>query len=502
MAIGSVVVVNVLVALAQAISGGQIGTAMPVAGAAAGLAVVALLLWPGRPIARMALATALAALVELQIWLSGGGLAQHFNIFVSLSLLMAYRDWRPIAFMGSLFVGHHLLADCFLQPVMCLATPDAGPVLTHGAFIGAHALLSGCAAWVLERESRAARELEILINAMGRDGPIRLNLAVMRTESPLAQRLQHVQARMAEAMRAVQASSRQVEVAAHEVAAGSGELMARTEAAASGLRDSAMCLEQIGIIVQHSTEASTEAKAMSGTAAGMADQGDRLISDVVETMKAIESSSHRINDIIGVIDGIAFQTNILALNAAVEAARAGEQGRGFAVVASEVRSLAQRSAAAAKEIKSLIGVSTDTVESGTQLVSGAGQTMNQLVASVRRVGELFESVSADTSEQMQGLKTVSDSISELSGTTQQNVAVAERASAAAADLREQSARLAEVLASFNLGDVDVTAAAPVPHRATAVPRRVPSPVAPARAPRAAAPPPAPAASESGVVEFF
>ena len=337
---------------------------------------------------------------------------------------------------------------------------------------------------------------------MGREGPIRLNLAVMRTESPLAQRLQHVQARMAEAMRAVQASSRQVEVAAHEVAAGSGELMARTEAAASGLRDSAMCLEQIGIIVQHSTEASTEAKAMSGTAAGMADQGDRLISDVVETMKAIESSSHRINDIIGVIDGIAFQTNILALNAAVEAARAGEQGRGFAVVASEVRSLAQRSAAAAKEIKSLIGVSTDTVESGTKLVSGAGQTMNQLVASVRRVGELFESVSADTSEQMQGLKTVSDSISELSGTTQQNVAVAERASAAAADLREQSARLAEVLASFNLGDVDVTAAAPVPHRATAVPRRVPSPVAPARAPRAAAPPPAPAASESGVVEFF
>ena len=463
----------------------------------AGLAAVALLgALPalGSLRSRLVLSVVLTALVALQIHLTRGALLHHFNIFVSLSLLLVYRDWRPIATMASLFIGHHVGFDRLLQAgvgTYCLSAPDPTQIALHVAFVMMHGGMLIAVALRMQAESLVARELEFLVNAMGREGRIRLNLAVVRPQTPLGQRLHDVQARMTEAIRAVQDVSRQVDAAAQEVAGGSSALMSLTEATSSGLKDSAMCLQQIGIIVQHSTEASSEAKAMSTTAAGMADRGDQIVTDVVATMKQIEVSSRRINDIIAVIDGIAFQTNILALNAAVEAARAGEQGRGFAVVASEVRSLAQRSATAAKEIKSLIGSSSQTIEAGTLLVSGAGQTMNQLVDSVRRVGELFETVTADTVQQMQGLQTVAASITELSSTTEQNVGVAERASAAAAAMGEQSARLAEVLGAFNLGQPAVA--------------RSGGDAAPAisRAPAPARPQPAARAKDgAGVVEFF
>jgi methyl-accepting chemotaxis protein len=511
-----IVGLNVLGALLLGQQHGQLALAAWAATGLGGVALAGVLLASGTLTSSLAAALSLMTLVALQIHLSGGVLLHHFNVFVSLSVLLVYRDWRPIALAATAFAVHHLAFDRMLQAGLgtyCLSVPDLPQILMHVAFVAVQALILCWIAGIQQGAAREARELEFLVNAMGREGKIRLNLDVIRAETQAGQRLQHVQHRMAAALREMHVASQHIDGAAQQVAEGSGELMTRTEEAAHGLKESAMCLEQISVIVQHSTEASNEAKAMSSTAAGMADQGGRLVSDVVRTMQEIDASARRINDIIAVIDGIAFQTNILALNAAVEAARAGEQGRGFAVVAGEVRSLAHRSAAAAKEIKGLIGASTNTVEAGTRLVGGAGETMNQLVESVRRVGQLFEAVTADTSEQMQGLRTVAESISELGHTTQHNVAVAERASASAAELREQSTRLADVLSAFNLGPALSAVAPPKgPSQTAAAPQRASASSTgagtgaatsgshrPAPAARAAA---QTADAGSGVVEFF
>ena len=500
---------------AQALAAGPAALAWKAAAAVAAAGGLLALLWRGTAASAAVLALSLAAVVSLQPHVAPSSPLPHFNALITLVLLMPYRDGRPVLLATAVFVLHALALGqgvAFgLPPAWLGAAPAA-----HAAAVTVALLLQGLLLSAMARQrgldGREARELEFLVNAMGREGKIRLNLDVIRAETPAGQRLQHVQQRMAAAMAEVHSAFERIQRAAADVTSGSRELASRTEMASAGLKDSAMCLDQIGVIVQHSTEASNEARAMSVTASDIADEGGRLVGDVVRTMQEIETSSRRITDIIAVIDGIAFQTNILALNAAVEAARAGEQGRGFAVVANEVRTLAQRSAAAAKEIKSLIGTSATTGETGTRLVGGAGPTMNQLVGSVRRVGELFESVTADTTEQMQGLQTVSQSIAELSRATEQNVSVAERANASAADLREQAARLAEVLSAFNLGgstlsraDDDGSAApAFAADSAPAGPRpATASPVARS----AAAPPAAPSAqarqdAESSAVEFF
>ena len=250
----------------------------------------------------------------------------------------------------------------------------------------------------------------------------------------------------------VRSGSESVATASAEIAQGNHDLSARTEQQASALEETAASMEELGSTVKQNADSARQANQLAMNASTVAIQGGEVVGQVVETMKGINESSRKIADIISVIDGIAFQTNILALNAAVEAARAGEQGRGFAVVASEVRSLAGRSAEAAKEIKSLINASVERVEQGTALVDKAGSTMTEVVSSIRRVTDIMGEISAASSEQSSGVAQVGEAVGQMDQATQQNAALVEQMAAAASSLKSQAQDLVQVVAVFKLND--------------------------------------------------
>ncbi|MBT9503433.1 MAG: MCP four helix bundle domain-containing protein [Burkholderiaceae bacterium] len=278
--------------------------------------------------------------------------------------------------------------------------------------------------------------------------------------SHLMRSLQAMQQSLQRLVGEVRSSADHIRTASVEIASGNQDLSSRTEQTASNLQQTASSMQQLTATVRQSADAARTANQLASSAAEVASRGGNVVSQVVTTMDEINTSSKKISDIIGVIDGIAFQTNILALNAAVEAARAGEQGRGFAVVAGEVRSLAQRSAEAAKEIKTLIGASVERVETGARLVQDAGTTMNEIVASVQRVTDIMGEITAAASEQSEGIGSVNQSVSQLDQMTQQNAALVEESAAAAESLKEQAQRLGQVVDQFQLAEHH--AAAPPP----------------------------------------
>jgi len=248
----------------------------------------------------------------------------------------------------------------------------------------------------------------------------------------------------------VRGSSDAIASASSQVAAGNMDLSSRTEQQAGSLEETASSMEELTSTVRQNADNARQANTLADTATGVAARGGQVIQEVVQTMEQIHAASGKIVDIISVIDGIAFQTNILALNAAVEAARAGEQGRGFAVVAGEVRNLAQRSAAAAKEIKALIGDSSERVETGSRLVKDAGATMEEIVSSVRHVADILNEISSASQEQSAGIQQVNEAVTQMDGATQQNAALVEQAAAASQSLQEQAVRLTDAVAVFKL----------------------------------------------------
>ena len=264
----------------------------------------------------------------------------------------------------------------------------------------------------------------------------------------LLQALEHMRSSLMHLVSEVRDSCDHIHTAANEVAAGNADLSHRTEQAASSLQETASSMEDLTGNVRQSAQAASQANQMAGTASTVAERGGEVVAQVVSTMDEINTASRKIADIIGVIDGIAFQTNILALNAAVEAARAGEQGRGFAVVAGEVRSLAGRSAEAAREIKSLIGASVERVDNGTRLVRDAGSTMGDIVASVQRVTHVIHDITAAASQQSEGLGQINGAVTHLDHMTQQNAALVEQGAAAAESLKEQAEKLHTLVARF------------------------------------------------------
>jgi methyl-accepting chemotaxis protein/methyl-accepting chemotaxis protein-1 (serine sensor receptor) len=261
----------------------------------------------------------------------------------------------------------------------------------------------------------------------------------------------------------VRMNAESVANASAEIAQGNHDLSSRTEQQASALEQASAAMEQLGSTARQNADNAKLANQLAASASSVAVQGGSVVSQVVQTMKDINDSSKKISDIIGVIDGIAFQTNILALNAAVEAARAGEQGRGFAVVASEVRSLAQRSAAAAKEIKGLISTSVDRVGQGTQLVDQAGNTMQEIVTSIQRVTDIVVEISAASQEQTTGVGQVSEAVVHMDQSTQQNAALVEQSAAAASSLRQQAEELVQSVAVFRLASSSAGSSKPVGH---------------------------------------
>jgi methyl-accepting chemotaxis protein len=396
-------------------------------------------------------------MVALLIHAARGQAEAHFAVFAFLAVTIVYRHWLPVLAGAGAIAVHHLSFNYFQQwgwgPI-CFTEPGLGRVIEHATYVVVEAAILLLMAQRARADFRAGEQLSALAGRLvAADGSVDFNALRVATDGPMAPATQQIHAalqRIEASVTAVRQGAEAIHTASTEIATGNLDLSNRTEQTAGRLQQTASAMEEITGTVRHSAGSASQANQLAITASAVAQRGGAVVSQVVTTMDEINHSSKKIADIIGVIDGIAFQTNILALNAAVEAARAGEQGRGFAVVASEVRSLAQRSAAAAREIKGLIGTSVDKVAAGSQLVADAGATMAEIVSSVQRVTAIIGEISTSAGEQNTGLDQVNQAVAELDRMTQQNAALVEESSAATQSLKDQADRLSQAVSAFRL----------------------------------------------------
>lgn len=429
----------------------DMSTAWTVTAALSALAGVAYGVARGTTASRFVLTFVLVSFVMLHIQLARGMIELHFGVFVVLAFLLVYLDWRVIVFAAVLIAAHHVGFDR-LQAAgygfFCTPEAGLGRIVIHAIYVVFQTALEVALAQQMLRAAAEGEELRALVSRVNQRDGIALGSGVVAVSTPGAIALRDMLQRMQEAVAATRAGASDVEIASSEIASGNRDLSDRTEQTAVNLQQTAGRMSDLSETVHQTAAGARQASALAAEASAVAARGGEAMTQVVETMRGIEESSRRIGDIIGVIDGISFQTNILALNAAVEAARAGEQGRGFAVVASEVRSLAGRSAQAAKEIKDLIGTSLERVDRGSVLVDQAGSTMSEVVAAIARVTEIAKSISAASSGQAELASSVAATVTQMDQTTQQNSALVEEVAAAAAGLRVRAQELVRAVAAF------------------------------------------------------
>jgi methyl-accepting chemotaxis protein len=430
-----------------------LGWALAVGIPAAAIPTLLMLTAGGARVTRMTTSLALIVMCALHIHQGGGRDELHFGLFVSLAFLLCYRDWTVIVAAAGLTALHHLSFN-YLQElgygVRCLTEPGLGLVLVHAGYVVAETIVLCYLARMLQREALRSAELRVSVATLQTgNGAIDLR-AQLPAQSDSGRALQGVVALLEQALASVQRSVRNTGRASHQIAEGNAELSQRTERQAASIRATVASMAELTDTVLRNAEHARQADALAGSASDVATRGGQVVTQVVERMEAIDASSRRIADIIAVIDGIAFQTNILALNAAVEAARAGEQGRGFAVVASEVRSLAQRSAGAAREIKALIDESVAQVSAGSTLAQQAGRTMDEVVGSVHKVSSIIGEISGASREQAREIAAISEAVQAMDDDTRDSAAMVRDAATAAGALKVEATRLAEVVAVFHL----------------------------------------------------
>ena len=409
---------------------------------------------PGSLVTRLAVAAALMVFCALNIHQAFGMAELHFGIFVMLAFLLCYRDWRPIVLAAGVAAIHHLSFNYFQElgyGVMCFTKPGLDIVLTHAAYVIVETAVLSYLAVVLYREGIQSAELQSMVaDMMVADGKVNLRHGQRNAYSPAGKSLNALLHRLHEMVLTMSAGTGTLAATASDTAGHSDELAERTREQTDAFAQTGKALGELTATVRDNADKAREANALVESAVNVAARGGKVVAQVVSTMGEISASSKRIADITSVIDEIAFQTNLLALNAAVEAARAGEQGRGFAVVASEVRSLAQRSATAAREIKSLIENSVSNVAAGSTLVDQAGATMNEVIGSVRRISGIMGELHHAFQQQGHDIDHVNTVVRQMDESTRQNASLVDSMANAAQALRDRGGRLSQAMESFEL----------------------------------------------------